>query len=122
MTAPFYRTAKASAQVLALLGAPEPRIYPWGENDDQAVVYPYCTWLQIGGGPDNYLAGRPDSDRCALQIDVWSKDDDNVQAAALALRDAIELHCYITSWRVHPRDPATRIYRVSFDVDWHTGR
>lgn len=118
MTAPIYRTAKASPQVLAVLGSPEPRIYPFGENDDEDAVYPYCTWQQVGGGPDNYLAGRPDSDDCTLQVDVWAKSEKDVHAAAKALRDAIELHCYITSWREMPRDPDTRSYRISFDAQW----
>jgi len=122
MTDPFYTAAKASDQVLALLGAPEPRLYPWGENDDATVAYPYGTWLQIGGGPDNVLAGRPASDRRTLQIDVWGQTADSTEAAAEALRDAIEPHCYLTSWRKFPRDTDTRLYRISFDTDWNTSR
>ena len=118
MIAPFYRVAKASAQVLALLGDPVPRIYPWGENNDAKRLYPYVTFKTISGSPDNYLSGLPDVDRCSLQVDVWAKSTASVEVVAKALRDAIELDCHITAWRGDGIEPATKVYRISFDCDW----
>ncbi|MBL5979046.1 DUF3168 domain-containing protein [Comamonas sp. NyZ500] len=125
---PLYRLAKLSPSVLAVLGSPEPRIYPWGENTDKTVAYPYATWIEVSGAPYNHLAGRPSVDRTTTQIDVWAKAADPAQAqrmveeAATALRDAIELDCYITAWRRHPRDPDTKVYRISFDAEWQLNR
>jgi len=116
--APIYLVAKQSAQVLALLGSPEPRFYPFGENDDQPRVYPYAVFQVVGGSPDNFLAGRPDTDGVALQLDVYAKTAADAEAVAEALRQAIELDCYITAWRGTSRDLTTRSYRVSFDCDW----
>ena len=119
---PIYRLAKQSAAVLAVLGGPEPRLYPWGENDDERLAYPYATWVQITGSPQSLLAGRPASDRVTTQIDVWAKTQPSAEAAAKALRDAIELDCYIAAWRSHGRDAETKLYRISFDADWFVYR
>lgn len=121
MTVPFYRVAKAALPVLALLGGPEPRIYPWGENDDSARTYPYVTY-RTDLQPSNLLSGRPGLDEGKLQIDIWADSDESAQAVAVALRDAIELNCYINTMRVMGRDPDTRSYRISFDVSWWVHR
>lgn len=118
MIPPIYKVAKQSAQVLELLGSPEPRLYPWGQNDDLPRVYPYATFQLVGGEPENTLACRPDVDRATVQVDVWAKTASSARSVADALRDAIELDCYITAWRGEDRDPETKSYRVSFDCDW----
>lgn len=118
MNAPIYLTAKRWPAVLALLGDPEPRLYPWGQNDDDPKVYPYATFQVVSGSPENYLSGRPDADRVGLQVDVWAETPESARNVAEALRDAIELDCYITSWRGQGRDAETKSYRVSFDCDW----
>ena len=68
--------------------------------------------------PENYLAGRPDVDSFKTQIDVYADTAASARAAAMALRDALELSAYVTSWRGETRDPVTRNYRFSFDMDW----
>ncbi len=118
MIPPIYRVAKQSPQVLALLGSPEPRLYPWGQNEDEPRVYPYATFQLVGGAPENTLACRPDVDRATIQVDVWAKTASSARSVAEALRDAIELDCYITAWRGESRDPETKNYRFSFDCDW----
>lgn len=119
---PLYRLAQRSAALLAVLGSPEPRIYPWDENGDKVVIFPYVTWAEVGGSPHNQLAGRPCGDRVSTQIDVWAKTKDSANAVAQVLRDAIELDCYITAWRGRSRDPETKVYRISFDADWQLSR
>lgn len=120
MNAPIYAVSKLSQEVLALLGDPEPRLYPWGWNDDGKfpVVYPYAVFQVVNGSPENYLAGRPDVDGVTLQVDVYAKTAASARAVRTAIRDAIELECYITSWRGESRDPETKSYRVGFDCDW----
>lgn len=120
MNAPIYLVAKRSVQVLLLLGDPEPRLYPWGWNDDgkHPVVYPYAVFQVANGSPENFLAGRPDTDSVTLQVDVYAGTAASARAVQQALRDAIELDCYITSWRGESRDPETKSYRVGFDCDW----
>lgn len=121
MTPPFYKTAAADAAVVQLLGSP-PRIYPWGENTDDPVVYPYVTFRVISGTPGNLLAGRPNHDETTLQIDVWAKTGPSAEAVAQAIERAIELKCRITARRGQSKDPDTGSYREGFDTRWITHR
>lgn len=120
MNAPIYKVAKQSAAVLALLGGPDPRLYPWGWNDDgkSPVAYPYAVFQVVTGNPENYLAGRPDADSVTLQVDVYAKTAASARNVAAALREAIELDCYITSWRGEDRDTETKSFHIGFDTDW----
>lgn len=116
MIIPIYPVCRASESVRAVLGD-EPRIYPFGEQDDD-IIYPYAVWQNIGGEPENYLAQRPDADRLSVQIDVYADTPTEASTVAEAIRNAIELKSYITRWGDQDRDTETKRYRYSFDVDW----
>lgn len=117
MIAPIFSVCSASPAVVALLGGSTLRLYPFGLQDDN-VSYPYAVWQNVDGDPENYLAQRPGSDKFMLQVDVYADTPDQSIAVAAALRDAIEPHAYITRWGGQEKDPETRRYRYSFDVDW----
>lgn len=118
MIAPIFAACAGSPAVTALLGSePTTRIYPFGLQDDN-VVYPYVAWQNVDGDPEMYLNTPPDVDRYLLQVDVYAKTVASSIAVAKALRDAIEPHAYITRWGQQGRDPETKSYRYSFDVDW----
>lgn len=117
MIAPIFGVCAASAAVTALLGSDPVRLYPFGQQDD-ALVYPYAVWQNVTGLPENYLAQRPDADFFTLQIDAYGDTADEVIAVASALREAIEPHAYITRLGEQEKDPETKRYRYSFDVDW----
>lgn len=121
MIASIFSVCAASQVVKDLLGTNPVRLYPFGMQDDN-IVYPYAVWQNIGGSPENYLNQRPDADRYSLQVDVYGDTDADVIAVAVALRDAIEAKAYITRWGDQSRDPETKRYRYSFDVDWITNR
>ncbi|MCY1313369.1 hypothetical protein D9M70_638860 [compost metagenome] len=57
-----------------------------------------------------------------MQIDIYADSAASARTAAKTLRDAIEPHAHITRWGGESRDPETKNYRVSFDVDWWTPR
>lgn len=121
MLPPIYGVCAADAAVRAVLGDPV-RIYPFGDAPE-GITRPYAVWQLVpSGGPWNFLSGRPDTDRFRLQVDIYSDEAQPLLDAAQALRDAIELHAYITSWRGMTRDPETRRFRYGFDVDWLTHR
>lgn len=117
----IFKAVASSPAATAVLGAAPVRFYPFGEAP-QDVVHPYAVWRVISGSPENYLAGRPDIDGFGLQVDVYGSDANSVVDAARAVRDAVELRAHITRWGGQDRDPDTRNYHISFDVDWLTPR
>lgn len=117
MIAPIFKVCAASQAVTALIGESPVRLYPFGLQDDN-VVYPYVVWQNISGSPENYLDKLPDTDSYTLQVDVYADTVMSATSVATALRDAIEPHAYITRWGGQSRDPETKRYRYSFDVDW----
>ncbi|MBF8706123.1 DUF3168 domain-containing protein [Pseudomonas putida] len=118
MTPPIYQLCSQAAAVTALLGTgADLRLYSFGEAPE-GVTKPYAVWQLVNGEPENYLAGRPDADGVTLQIDVYGTTGTSVRQVRDAMRDAIELQAYITRWGGEGRDPTTKNYRTSFDVDW----
>ncbi|EKT4477467.1 DUF3168 domain-containing protein [Pseudomonas putida] len=118
MTSPIVKACLQSSAVTALLGTgADMRLYSFGEAP-QGVAKPYVVWQVVGGSPENYLAGRPDADGFNLQVDVYGTTADKARQVRDAIRDAIELDAYVTRWGVEGRDPETKNYRASFDVDW----
>lgn len=120
-TPPIFTACQASAGVRAIFGSSPMRVYMFGMAP-QDVKKPYAVWQVIGGSPENYLAGRPDTERHALQIDVYADSASVARSALSAIEHAIELDCYITRYGGESRDPQTLNYRSSMDVDWHTYR
>jgi len=118
MTPPIFQLCSQTSAVTALLGTgANLRLYSFGEAP-QDVAKPYAVWQLVNGEPENYLAGRPDADSVTLQIDVYGVTGTSVRQVRDAIRDAIELSAYVTRWGGESRDPTTKNYRASFDVDW----
>lgn len=117
MTAPIFAICAAASGVTSLMGTGPVRLYPFGEAPE-GVQLPYAVWQQIGGAPENLLGERPELDTYSLQVDVYAATGSSARAVTQALRDAIELHAYITRWGGESRDAETGRYRSSFDVDW----
>jgi hypothetical protein len=121
MFPPVFSLLFASAPVKALLGATPLRVYPHGEAPD-TVAKPYAVFQTPIGIPENYLGSRSDMDAYTAQIDVYGDTLSSVRNAASAIRVALEGDAYVTSLREGPRDPITKNFRYSLDVDFHTSR
>lgn len=121
MDVPFFNVCKADPTVQALLGGTVPRIFPFG-SAPQDVVKPYVVYQWVGGEPYNMLNCRPDADQVSLQVDAYGTTQQSTTAVAKAIRHAIELNAYVTSYRGDLRDDETKLYRTSFDVDWIVDR
>lgn len=118
MTPPIAKLCTESAAVTALLGAgTNLRLYSFGEAPE-GVAKPYAVWQVVSGSPENFLAGRPDADGFTLQVDIYGTTSTSVRQVRDAIRDAIELRANITRWGGEGRDPTTKNYRTSFDVEW----
>lgn len=118
MTPPIFQLCSQTAAVTALLGTgANLRLYSFGEAPE-GVTKPYAVWQLMNGEPENYLAGRPDADGFTLQVDVYAATSTSARQVRDAIRDAIELDACVTRWGGEGRDPTTKNYRTSFDVDW----
>ena len=115
--APIFAVCAADAGVRALLGVTPHRLYPFGEAPE-GVAKPYAVWQLVTGSPENYLAGRPDIDGFTLQVDIYAITASSARAVADAISHAIELQAYVVRWGGETKDPATKLYRSSFDIDW----
>lgn len=113
-----FELAKADAGVQALLASgPKTRFYGFGEAP-QNVVKPYAIWQLVGGFPENKLAHRPDEDTFTIQIDAYGDKPDDARSVGIALRSALELDGYLTSYNFEGREPDTRLYRFSFTMEF----
>lgn len=122
MDPPIFLVCSTDPGVTALIGSGvDCRIYSFGEAPE-GVARPYVVWSLIDGNPENYLAGRPDADGFTLQVDVYAASAGLATQVTSALRDALELKANITRWGASGRDPTTKDYHRSFDIDWITLR
>jgi hypothetical protein len=125
MYAPIFQAVNVSGvQALLKTGNGPLRFYMFGLAD-QNTPLPYAVWQTVYGAPENYLTNVPDVDSFGIQVDVYASPSQGAAVArsvAEALRDAIEPHAHITSWRGDSRDPNTNNFRFSFDVDWIVNR
>ncbi len=121
MFPPVFATLYADNAVKALLGSSPLRVYPAGEATQDTTV-PYAVFQTIVGVPELYLGTRTDMDGFTAQIDVYAATLSSARACASAIRTALESVAYITSLREPSKDPTTRNYRYSMDVDFFTPR
>lgn len=121
MYPPINAICVANAGVQAVLGTSPTRFYPFGESV-QSGAKPYAAWQVIGGSPENFINQAPDMDLFSLQVDAYATTATAARAVAQALRDAIEPYAHIVAWRGESREPDTKLYRYSFDVDWWVPR
>ena len=122
MTPPIFKVCNESPEAQALLNSGGvTRLLPFGQAD-QNTAKPYAVWQIVSGAPENYLAGTPDIDSYTVQIDVYAVSGASARAVAAALRDAIEPHAHIVSWRGESKDESTGNIRFSFDADWFVPR
>ena len=123
MYPPVFSVATSSSEVLNLLGSNPTRLYLFGEAT-QSTVKPYAVWQTVTGSPENYLKCPPDHDRFTVQVDVYGTTVSSVRDVAMALRDVFEgeENCYIVDWRGEQKEPATNLFRIGFDCDWHVFR
>lgn len=121
MYPPIFKLCVADPQVTALLGTKPTRVYLFG-NAPQDVQRPYVVWKTIGGEPENYLGERPDIDYFDIQVNVYAQSASEAMTVAKAIRDVVESSARITRWGGDDRDPATKDYIYSFDVEFITQR
>jgi hypothetical protein len=125
MYPPIFPLVAASSAVKALIGSNPVRFYQFGMAP-QNVAKPYVVWQRVFGAPENYLGDRPGIDQLTVQIDAYATEAasgaEAVRNIAVAVRDAIEGGCHITSWLGESIDPDTKNHRFSFQADFWVPR
>lgn len=125
MDAPVYTTLNAAPAVVALLKADaagsQLRVYPAGEVP-QGTIKVYLTYSLISGQPENHLNQVPQIDDFSDQIDIYGITEADVIAVGKAVRNAIEPVAHIISWLGISREPDTKLYRLSCEVEWFVDR
>lgn len=121
MLPPVFQLLKASAAVKNIVGTNPPRIYRHGAAPQDATK-PYITWQLIAGIPENNLSDPPPVDRMTVQVDCWHQFDGGVEDLAAAARDALEVAGYLTGVIGDLKEPETKLFRMSLQVDLFNGR
>ena len=122
LSAPLFRVLQASPQVRAVLGNPV-RVYSFGQAEDSpGLVKPYLVWQNVGGTPSNSLADRPTNDTWNVQVDIYADTEEVAEEVAGLVIHEVETQAYVTSFNGQDRDPGTRDFRFSFDLEWNTLR
>jgi hypothetical protein len=124
MIPPVFVLLSADSTIAGYLGNNPCRVYPFGEAPE-LVTFPYVTWQTINGVPENNLSETPPIDRIAVQLDVWTRQSPETQAAldcwaiAEAIRDVLEPHAHMTFFGNTERGGIdTRTYRHSLTFDF----
>jgi len=123
--APLFALAVATPAVLAVLGANPTRLYPFGDSPQKGEpLYgrPYAVWQTVYGSPENYLNQRPDVDNWGVQVDVYADTVANARSIRDALLVAWEDDGHVTAWNGDGRETNTKLYRISFTVEFWTPR
>jgi hypothetical protein len=121
MHPPLFAIVSIDHDVQSEFGTNPVRIFPFG-GVAEGTVLPYAVWQTVGGSPENYISNTPDIDSFLTQIDVYAKTVTSARSCAEVLRDALESHAHVVSWRGESQDQTTKNYRFSFDVNFLTAR
>jgi hypothetical protein len=106
----------------AVFGANAARFWSFGEapqthNPNDASQYPYAVWQHIVGIPYNSLPCPPNLWQNTIQIDIYAKTPQSCVTAAEATVSAFADAGMIGSVRDWPREPETKLYRYTIEVD-----
>lgn len=95
------------------------RVYPFHDAPHgSALEYPYAVWQEISGTNDACLRGNGLAEQYRIQFDVFAKTASGALSAASALELALESKGYTASYNLRTREPVTKDYRVSFDMEF----
>lgn len=89
-------------------------------NPDEGA--PYIVWRLLSAVPEMTTQRRAPADRCSISIDVFARDEEEREALTAAARHALEPHGPILTIQSLGKDTETRLWRMTFDMDWFINR
>jgi hypothetical protein len=117
----LFAVVEADFDCRSLLGEKPTRFWAFAAAP-QNPVKPYATWQTIFGAPENYVNCAPNIDSISVQIDCWGDTISSAREVAEAIRRAVEGSAHVVALNGETREPDTKLYRVSFSVDFWTER
>lgn len=123
MNIPIFKLCKQSLRISDLLLNSNGilKVFEFG-TAPQGIDYPYMVWQVPTGSPAIYINELPDFDELTVQIDIYAETVSNANDIKAALRDVIEPHAHIITWRNNNFDSVTKRFRAGFDVRWFIER
>lgn len=104
----------------SVFGTSPIRFWSFGEAPQppqSASDYPYAVWQHIVGLPYNSLDCRPTLAQHSVQIDIYAKTPQSLEAAMTATFSAFADAGTVNNVRDWPREADTRLYRYTLEVD-----
>lgn len=117
MIPPVYATLMADPTVAAMTGG---RIRQDVGNPDEGA--PYIVWRLLASVPEMTTMRRAPADRCSISVDVFARDEAERETLTKAAREALEPHGHILTVQSLGKDADTRLWRMTFDMDWFITR
>ena len=117
MLPPVYATLIADPTVSSMTAG---RIWQDVGNPDEGA--PYIVWRLLTATPELTTHRRAPADRCSISVDVFARDEAEREALTAAARNALEPHGHILTIQSLGQDAETRLWRMTFDMDWFIAR
>lgn len=117
MISPVYTLLNVSA-VNAFVGG---RIYGFGQAP-QGVTYPYITHEIISGGSLNYTGNAPATDKLRVEINVWTRAQQDAIDVGNAVRTALDPHGHQLLQIGPSTDADTQSFRLQLDYSFFVSR
>lgn len=117
MMPPVYAALMADPTVAAMTGG---RIRQDVGNPDEGA--PYIVWGLLSATPELTTKRRAPADRCSISVDVFARDEAERATLTKAAREALEPHGHILTIQSLGQDEETRLWRMTFDMDWFITR
>lgn len=117
MISPVYSLLNVPA-VTALVGT---RIYGFGQAP-QGVTYPYITYQIISGGSLNYTDTTPNTDKLRVEINVWTRAQQDAVTVGNAVRTALDPHGHQLLQIGPSTDADTQSHRLQLDYSFFVSR
>lgn len=115
----LFTILNADTPVKTLLGSNPLRVFPWSRSPAKPVL-PYAVYSLYDSTPENYIAGAPDTDRKFIQVNIYAKTAESLEACFSAIRGAIEGdgYGYIVRYSANELDADTDLFSAIMEIDF----
>lgn len=119
---PIFKILNNSSEVTSLLkNGTMLRVFKFG-NAPQGAKKPYLIYSTVSGSPYNSIGDKPTLEAERVQIDIYARDSRQAREIAQKVELALEEFCYVVSYNGDSYEGDTKLFRVSFDVEFHNRR